>query len=86
MDRVNQFKQVYESFYATPSTMMEVAKRVGIDRANICWYCRDFRNNGYFFVIRQRICSITNHRAQELTTNPNLVPPNAQLKLLLVDD
>jgi hypothetical protein len=39
----DQFKIIYDGFYKQPQTMKELSVRTGIDRANICWYCRTMR-------------------------------------------
>ena len=62
-------------------TMKECAVVTGIDRANICRYCRTFRKAGKVFKVRKRLCSQTKHKAGELTTNPDLAPPQNQLTL-----
>ena len=55
----DQFRKCQVAFYAKPSTMMEVARQVGCDRANVCWYLRDLRRAGRVWLIRKGTCPIT---------------------------
>jgi hypothetical protein len=77
----NQFKKAFESFYRHPQTMMELSVATGIERANICWYCRTMRKAGTIAVFTRTRCSITNYFAKKLTTNPELFPKQIQLSL-----
>ena len=38
---LNQFRVTFEGFYKEPQSMKELSVKTGIDRANICRYCRD---------------------------------------------
>lgn len=76
-----QFKQTFEGFFNQPQTMKELSVRVGIDRANICRYCRTMRKAGTIAVIKKTYCSITKHLANVYTTNPVLLPISSQLKM-----
>ena len=55
----DQLKQTQIAFFAQPQTMMQIARQVGIDRANVCWYVRDLRKAGAIWLIRKGICPIT---------------------------
>lgn len=72
--RKEQFTRVYDQFFFEPQTMKQLSVRVGIDRANICWYCRDMRRKGKISALKKGICPITKHRATFWTTNPDLFP------------
>jgi len=66
-----QLQQTQLSFYEKPKTMMMVAREIGVDRANICWFMRDLRTNGAVWKIRVGRCPIT--RAEGVgfwSTNP----------------
>lgn len=77
----NQFKRAFESFYKHPQTMMELSVKTGIDRANLCRYCRTMRIAGTIAVINKAYCSVTKHLANKYTTNPELFPKRNQLSL-----
>lgn len=77
----NQFRTVFEGFYRQPLTMKELSVRTGIDRANICRYCREMRKAGTIAVVKKAVCSITKHWANKYTTNPDLFPKPSQLNL-----
>ncbi len=77
----SQFKETFEGFFKQPLTMKELSVLYGIDRANICRYCRIMRNNGTIAIFKKAYCSITKHLANKYTTNPELFPNNLQGKL-----
>ena len=77
----NQFKVVFEGFYTAPQTMKELSVRTGIDRANICRYCKTMRENRSIALVKKAYCSVTKHWAGKYTTNPDLFPIDQQLKL-----
>jgi len=78
---VDQFKTVFIEFHKEPQTMKQVSVKTGIDRANICWYCREMRKNNCIVSIKKIYCPITKHRANVWTTNSSLFPINKQLTL-----
>jgi len=53
-----QLKRVYNAFKA-PSSMLEIANRTGIERANICWYVRNLRTRNRIQQIEKGYCSIS---------------------------
>jgi len=61
--------------------MKELSVSTGIDRANICRYCRTMRTAGSIAVFKKAYCSITKHLANQYTTNPEIFPVNSQLKM-----
>jgi DNA-binding transcriptional regulator LsrR (DeoR family) len=77
----NQFKQTFEGFYKQPQTMKELSVRTGIDRANICRYCKTMRKQKAIAIVTKARCSITKHWANKYTTNPVMFPISSQLKL-----
>jgi hypothetical protein len=79
--KIDQLNVVFKSFFDSPKTMKEADVNSGIMRENICRYVRTFRKNKSIVVIRKRLCSITNHLANEYTTNPDLFPKPTQLTL-----
>ena len=76
-----QLITTFKGFYNKPQTMKELSVSVGIDRANICRYCRILRKAGLIAVVKKSYCTITKHIANRYTTNPDLFPKDAQLKL-----
>jgi hypothetical protein len=77
----DQLQRVYSEFFNRPQTMKMLSVRTGIDRANVCWYCRKFRKLDKIWVFKIGICPITKHLAIYWTTNPDLVPSDPQTKL-----
>ncbi len=77
----DQMQKVFEGFFSEPQTMKMLSTKLNIDRANICWYCRDFRKNNQIGIVKKGICSITKHGANYYTTNPKLFPQSNQIKL-----
>lgn len=77
----NQFKRAFEGFYRHPQTMMELSVATGIDRANLCRYCRSMRIAGTIAIVKRTYCSITKHIANKYSTNPELFPNKIQLSL-----
>lgn len=76
-----QFKQTFDGFFKQPQTMKELSVSTGIDRANICRYCRTMRKAGTIAAVKKSYCSITKHLAYKYTTNPKWFPINSQPKL-----
>lgn len=77
-----QKRRVYEALFKSPKTMKEVDKETGIMRENICWICKDLRDDDLLFPVTKRRCSITKSKyVIAWTTNPNLIPPSRQLNL-----
>ena len=60
-----QFKKAFDGFFKEPQTMKELSISTGIDRANVCRYCREMRKTGTI----------------KYTTNPEQFPTLSQLKL-----
>jgi len=81
----SQLERVYESFFDSPKTMKEVDKSIGIMRESICWFCRTLRKEDKLYPIRKRICTVTNHRATEYTTNTAYAPIRQAIQLSLFD-
>ena len=54
-----QFQQTQIAFFSQPVTMMQAAKSVGIDRANVCRYVATLRKEGAIWLIRKGICPVT---------------------------
>jgi hypothetical protein len=79
--RLIQLKKVFDAYHSQPQTMKECDRNSGIMRESICWYNRHLRQVKQIYCIGKRICSITKHRANVYTTNPNLAPINPQLNL-----
>lgn len=77
----NQIEIVFKCFFNRPQTMKEASINTKIDRANICYYIAKFRKANKVAVIKSVICPITKHKANLITTNPNLFPTTTQLKL-----
>jgi hypothetical protein len=78
---LDQLQRVHHEFFQQPLTMKMVATKIGIDRANVCWYCRKFRKAKRLWIFKKGVCPITKHAAIYWTTNPELVPPDSQTKL-----
>lgn len=77
----NQYLKAFAGFFSQPMTMKELSVATGIDRANLCRYCRLMRMSGTIAVVKRTYCSITKHLANKYTTNPDLFPKNIQLSL-----
>lgn len=77
----NQLAKAFDGLFRHPQTMMELSVATGIDRANLCRYCRLMRRAGTIAVVKRTYCSITKHLANKYTTNPDLFPIQRQLNL-----
>ena len=77
----SSLKKVFEGFYKEPQSMKMLSVKLKIDRANICWFCREFRKNGQIAIYKVGICAITKQRVNHYTTNPELFPKSNQLNL-----
>ena len=71
----DQFSKVQVEFFRTPSTMMQVARRIGIDRSNVCWFTRDLRLADRIWSVRKGRCPITGYpHVNFYSTNPEFMP------------
>ena len=77
----NQFKVTFEGFYNHPQTMKELSVNTGIDRANVCRYCRTMRIANCIAVCKKVYCTITKRLVNQYTTNPEMFPISSQLKM-----
>lgn len=76
-----QFNKVYKGFFEQPQSMKMLSIKLKIDRANICWYCREFRKNNKIGIVKKGICTITKRVVNFYTTNPELMQSTNQFKL-----
>lgn len=86
LDRLDEKKRtqlikVFESFYNSPKTMMEVEVDSGIMRSNVCYYVSDLRKSRLIQNLGKRVCTITKHQATAYTTNPALFIPITQASI-----
>ena len=63
------------------ATATEVAVALNIYRPNLCRRKRTLEIAGVLYEVKKVRCSITKCIAWALTTNPDLIPSNSQLKL-----
>ena len=78
----NQLKTVFNAFFESPKTMLEVDAETNIERANICRYVLAFRKENRIALIGYRRCTITGHpKVGSYTTNPEMFPKSNQLKM-----
>ena len=80
-DLINQFNEVYRGFFEQPQSMKMLSVKLKIDRANICWFCRDLRKNNQIDIAKKGVCKITNRVVNFYTTNPDLFFHSNQLKM-----
>ena len=78
---LDQLQRVQSEFFRQPQTMKQLSIRTGIDRANVCWYCRTLRKSANIWVYKRDICPITKHPAFFWTTNPDFAPLDLQMKM-----
>lgn len=79
--RIDQLNQTFKVFEAEPLTMLQAARLLKIERANICRYVDKLRKAGKISVIKKGRCPITHHEAGFLTTDPKKFPPPIQLQI-----
>lgn len=56
---LSQKRRVFEAFLRSPATMKMVSDITGIDRANICWFVKQFQQAGTIRLIHDAKCKIT---------------------------
>jgi len=64
-----QLQIISESWETKPGTMLEIALRNGIERANVCRYVATLRKSCRIYFIGKGYCSISKHKAGIYTTN-----------------
>lgn len=77
----DQLKRVVEGFFKEPQSMKMLSVKLKIDRANICWFCRELRKENKIGIFKKGICAITKHRVNYYTTNPELFSKSNQTTL-----
>ena len=77
----DQFSKVYKGFFEQPQSMKMLSKKLNIDRANICWYCRDLRKSNNIDVAKKGVCKISKRVVNFYTTNPEFFIQSNQLKM-----
>tara|TARA_R110000737_G_scaffold252877_1_gene262271 strand:+ start:99 stop:404 length:306 start_codon:yes stop_codon:yes gene_type:complete len=78
---IDQFSEVYKGFLEQPQSMKMLSEKLKIDRANICWFCRDLRKSNKIDIAKKGVCKITNRVVNFYTTNPDLFQQSNQLKM-----
>lgn len=69
-------------YHGKPMTRYEIAKELGIERANICRYVGQMLKDGIMQVHHVGVCPISHYpNVQFLTSNPALFPKERQLSL-----
>lgn len=76
-----QMETVFKAFYEQPKTMLMVSVETGVLRANLCRYVATWRKSNRIGIVKADCCKITQHVANYLTTNSNLIPKTNQLQL-----
>lgn len=71
----SQLIKVFKELKNEPQTMLQVSVKTGILRANICRYIRALRKRKQVAVTKIGKCPISKHKAQFLTTDKSLFPP-----------
>jgi|688.fasta_scaffold475311_2 hypothetical protein len=79
----DQFNEVYKGFFEQPQSMKMLSVRLNIDRANICWYCRDLRQNDKINIAKKGVCKITKRVVNFYTTNPEFFPKSKNNQLTI---
>jgi hypothetical protein len=77
----NQVRKTFLCLSEEPRTRLQVAEITGIRRANVCWYIRDFRKRNQVAVFKKGPCPVSKHKAEFLTTDPDLFPDEMELDL-----
>lgn len=77
----DQLSKVYKGFFKQPQSMKMLSIKLNIDRANICWFCRDLRKSHKIDIAKKGVCKITNRVVNFYTTNPDLFQQSKQLKM-----
>jgi hypothetical protein len=71
---------IYNVFMTEPMTMKQASIVTGIDRANICRYCKNFREQNKVCYLKKVRCPITKHYAFLITTDWSLFVDDMQMK------
>lgn len=78
----NQMKKVFNAFFESPKTMLEVDAETNIERANICRYVGTLKLENRIALIGFRKCKVTGHNhVGTYTTNPEMFPKSNQYKM-----
>ncbi|MCB9016128.1 MAG: hypothetical protein H6541_10065 [Lentimicrobiaceae bacterium] len=67
-----QIQTVTESWAKLPGTMLEIAHRNNIERANVCRYVSALRKSERIYFIGKGYCSVSKHIAGFYTTDYDL--------------
>jgi len=80
-----QFIRVYQAFKDAPATMLMIANKTGILRANICRYVAEMERSGVIKLVNKKLCNVSKFRAGYYTTDKSLFPKDNQYKLFSND-
>ena len=81
-DNDNQMNIVFNAFFESPKTMMEVDAETNIDRSNVCRYVGTLKARNKIQLISYRKCKITKcEGVGEYSTNPDFFVKSNQLEL-----
>ncbi|MHA6697329.1 hypothetical protein [Chryseobacterium sp. A321] len=67
-----QLQRVVLSLQKQPLTMLQVARKTGIERASICRRVAQLRKTNSIYLVKTGLCPITKHRAGFYTTNRDI--------------
>lgn len=70
--RERQLSILVDAFSRTPLTMLQVAKKTGIERASICRRVAELRRQHSIYICGKRTCPISHDKAAFYTTSPKV--------------
>lgn len=76
-----QLKTIFQFLQKHVATASMVSAITGVPQKNICRYKRDLEKAGRLWEIEKKLCKKTGFMAWYLTTNPDNMPNDNQLKL-----
>jgi|AntRauTorcE11897_2_1112592.scaffolds.fasta_scaffold00064_38 hypothetical protein len=76
-----QLRRVFLAFKEKPKTRLQVANECNILRGNVCYFVRDLKRRKQIAVIKTGKDPITKHKAEFLSTDKDLFPPEMQTKM-----
>mgnify|MGYP003662894463 CR=1 FL=1 len=80
-DHKSQLKTIFHYLEKHTATASMLSAATGVPQKNICRYKRDLEKAGQLWEIEKKSCKHTGFKAWYVTTNPDRVPLNSQLKL-----
>lgn len=68
--KLDQRELVFQAFFRSPKSMLEVEAITGVMRSNVCYYVGDWQKSGKIQRLKTGYCNISQRKVGKYSTNP----------------